>query len=59
MEWKCKYFETSAKTNCNVDDVYCEIMRQIYESKQKKLAASSTRPGGSNGSGNNCCCVIS
>lgn len=58
MEWKCKYFETSAKTNCNVDDVYYDIMRQVYEIKTKQMAANATKSGSSSGQGSNCCCSL-
>lgn len=58
MEWQCKYFETSAKTNCNVDDVYYDIMRQVYEAKKRKLRADSTKSGAANGPRSSCCCCI-
>ncbi|CAG8574818.1 9206_t:CDS:2 [Cetraspora pellucida] len=32
-EWKCDYFETSAKTRQNVEEVYNELMRKIKTRK--------------------------
>jgi len=32
-EWNCDYYETSAKTRMNVDEVYTELMRKIKSRK--------------------------
>ncbi|RIA88965.1 small GTPase superfamily [Glomus cerebriforme] len=32
-EWNCDYYETSAKTRTNVDEVYTELMRKIKSRK--------------------------
>ncbi|TPX51437.1 hypothetical protein SeMB42_g01924 [Synchytrium endobioticum] len=38
-EWGCMYFETSAKTRQNVEEVYEALMRLIWHRKQHKLGA--------------------
>ena len=33
-EWNCPYYETSAKTRHNVDEVYTVLMRKIQQRKE-------------------------
>lgn len=40
MKWGCKYMETSAKTNLNVDNAFYDIMRQVHSIKKPKRTAS-------------------
>jgi Ras-related protein Ral-A len=46
-EWHCDYYETSAKTRMNVDEVYTELMRKIKSrkdsSKEKENKAKRGR----------------
>ncbi|KAL5466685.1 hypothetical protein EMCRGX_G030829 [Ephydatia muelleri] len=35
-EWNCPFFETSAKTNLNVHEMFSEIVRQICKKKTKE-----------------------
>lgn len=50
MEWGCKYIETSAKTNLNVDNTFYDIMRQVHSIKKPKAAPEPVKT---------CqCCVI-
>ena len=41
-KWGCKYLETSAKTNFNVENAFHEIMRQVYQ--KKETAVEATEP---------------
>ncbi len=52
--WKCKFFETSAKTRVNVEEVFTELVR-IVKAAKKKEAGTSDDATSSGGSG---CCII-
>ena len=43
-DWQCPFFETSAKTNYNVYEVFSEIVRQICDRNTKKSSG--------------CCCTV-
>ena len=38
-EWNCPFFETSAKTNLNVHEMFSEIVRQICKKKTKESSS--------------------
>merc|ERR1711879_516682 len=50
-KWGCPFFETSAKTEANVQEVFTELVRIVKASKQG--TAPSPAPGESSG-----CCVL-
>ena len=49
-KWNCPFFETSAKTRTNVDEVFTELVRIVKASKKKVEPEVQTSSGG--------CCVI-
>jgi Ras-related protein Ral-A len=40
-KWRCPYYETSAKTTENVNEVYEKIMRMVRDRKEQKNAGGS------------------
>lgn len=46
-EWGCPFFETSAKTNYNVHDMFAEVVRQICKRKTKDSSTCCK-----------CCCTV-
>lgn len=50
-KWGCPFFETSAKTEQNVHEVFTELVRIVKESKKD---AGDTVSGGSNSG----CCIL-
>ena len=69
-EWGCPFFETSAKTGCNTQEAFQEVVREIVW-REKQINASLqetdiTHAGDQsaiaqqmNQSTQNCCCVCS
>lgn len=41
MTWGCKYIETSAKNNLNVDNAFYDIMRQVHSIKKPKVQSET------------------
>lgn len=35
-EFNCSFFETSAKTRVNIDDIFCDILKQVIHSSSGK-----------------------
>lgn len=52
QKWGCPFFETSAKTEANVQEVFTELVRIVKASKQ---GSGGAQPTGSNNSG---CCLL-
>ena len=44
QSWGCSFFEASAKSTCNVNEVFIEIVREM-----------NTKPGSDK---NTCCCIL-
>lgn len=40
LGWQCKYIETSAKTNLNVENAFYDVIRQILAIKKKESATA-------------------
>lgn len=55
--WRVPYVETSAKTRLNVENIFYEVMRDIY---RRKVTSNSTSYGpgknGNNDDDESCCC---
>ena len=51
MEFGCKYIESSAKTNLNVDNVFYDIMRQVHSIKKPKVVTEPVKSC-------QCCAII-
>jgi GTPase SAR1 family protein len=51
-KWQCPFFETSAKTRINVDEVFMELVRIVKISKKKD--GGTVEEGGNNSH----CCVL-
>ena len=53
--WKCSFYETSAKSNTNVEEAFMDIARRIYK------LSNSKKPGGKAAGGEKttgCACVL-
>jgi GTPase KRas len=50
QKWGCPFFETSAKTEANVQEVFTELVRIVKASKNENVDGA-----GDNGAGRGCC----
>mmetsp|Transcript_397 Transcript_397/g.518 ORF Transcript_397/g.518 Transcript_397/m.518 type:complete len:199 (-) Transcript_397:310-906(-) len=55
-KWKVPFYETSAKTRTNVDEVFTELVRIVAQSK--KETGSGEEPVAPNPSGGGCCVIL-
>ena len=53
QKWSCPFFETSAKTQVNVQEVFTELVRIVKASKK-----GEANPSSSNQDGNGCCVLL-
>ena len=52
QKWNCPFFETSAKTRTNVDEVFTELVRIVKASKKK------VEPSNDNTDSSGCCLIL-
>ena len=53
QKWSCPFFETSAKTQVNVQEVFTELVRIVKASKK-----GEANPSSGNQDGNGCCVLL-
>ena len=54
--WKCPFYETSAKTRHNVDEIFMEVVRMVILCEKRLLRQRQKRNDG--GGGGDCCVVL-